>query len=95
MTIKELVDSTPNVQLVISAAQLREYSLFLIDEVQKTKSTSLVTSEEYLTAFEACELLKVSKSTLWRWNKKGYLCPVRVGCDPRYRKSDIIKIVEG
>ena len=36
----------------------------------------------------------VTKSTLWRWEKQGYLMPVRFGRKVMYRKCDLEKINE-
>ncbi len=33
-------------------------------------------------------------STLWRWEKAGYLTPVRIGVKVFYRQSDIDGIIE-
>lgn len=41
------------------------------------------------------ERLSISKSTLWRWRKNGYLVPVNVGGQYRYRSTDIDAILEG
>jgi predicted DNA-binding transcriptional regulator AlpA len=35
------------------------------------------------------ELLGVSKTTLWKWEKRGYLSPVRVGKRLYYRRVDV------
>ena len=45
--------------------------------------------DEYLTVEQVGKLLDVSKPTLWRWAKVGYLKPVKVGHKNFYRKSDI------
>jgi len=47
------------------------------------------------TLKEACELLKVHPQTLRQWDKKGILKAVRIGQrrDRRYRKEDILKLV--
>ena len=37
----------------------------------------------------------VDPSTLWRWEKRGYLCPVRIGANVFYRRSDIAAIIKG
>ena len=50
-------------------------------------------SEVYLTHKEVAEMLGVSKSTLWRWNKSGYLCHTKCGRKPFYKKSDIDKLM--
>lgn len=41
------------------------------------------------------EILDVSSTTLWRWKKMGYLLPITVGTNDRYRMSDIRRIMEG
>lgn len=52
--------------------------------------------EELLTLKEASKLLKVHPNTLRQWDSKGILKAVRFGQrkDRRYRKSDIVKMVE-
>ena len=36
----------------------------------------------------------VDPSTLWRWEKRGYLRPVRIGVKVFYRRSDIDGIIK-
>ena len=52
-------------------------------------------AEVYYSREKAMEIFDVSSTTLWRWEKKGYLTPIMVGGYRRYRKSDINKILEG
>lgn len=51
---------------------------------------------ELLTLSEACQVLKVHPNTLRQWDKKGILKAIRFGQrgDRRYKKEDIIKLVE-
>ena len=55
------------------------------------------TGPRLLTLAQACEILQVHPNTLRAWDKKGYLKAVRIGSrgDRRYKKSDVMKIVEG
>ena len=46
-------------------------------------------TEKYLTTEEVCESLKVSRVTLWNWQKNGILKSIRIGNLKRYRLSDI------
>lgn len=64
--------------------------LKMIEEAAATRQ-----AEHLVTAKEAMETLQVSKTTLWRWEKLGYLVPVRVGGGNRYKYSDIQRIMEG
>lgn len=50
---------------------------------------------EILTLKQASELLNCHPNTLRNWDKKGILKPIRFGArkDRRYRKDDILKII--
>lgn len=52
-------------------------------------------SEPLLTQSEAVELLRCTKQSLIRWRQKGYLKALRVGRRVLYRKSDLLKALEG
>jgi predicted site-specific integrase-resolvase len=39
--------------------------------------------------------LGISETTLWRWNKIGYLVPINIGGKRRYKMSDVRRILEG
>ena len=75
MSIKEIINTNPNIQLVISAADLKEFALELLAEREK----SLTKSNNNLTIAETVEKYGISKPTLWRWSKIGYLPKVKLG----------------
>lgn len=91
MNISSILDSCANVQLVINALDLKEAFLQWCEE---TKSKDTSQPEKYLTANETAKHLGVDISTLWRWDKTGYLTKVRVGGKVRYRLSDVTKLME-
>lgn len=49
--------------------------------------------EMLLTTEQAADTLQISKVTLWRWEKQGYLVPISVGGKKRYKQSDIMRII--
>lgn len=49
---------------------------------------------EYLTTDQTAERLQVNRSTLWRWNRDKYLCPVKVGRKSLYRMADVERILK-
>ena len=49
----------------------------------------------YMTKDQVLAKLNVAPSTLWRWQKRGYLVPVKVGGENRYKSTDIDRILEG
>ena len=94
MSIKELINTDSNVMLVMSAADLKEFALELMDECANS-SKSRKKSDNYLTIAETVEKYGISKPTLWRWSKDGYLPKVKLGGKCFYRESDITKLMEG
>lgn len=96
MNIQSLLanNENANISVTVSVADLKEFAMFLIDEAQTAKAEEQK-PEEYLTPKEVAEKLGVSTNTLWRWNNTKYLCHVKVGRKPFYRKSDVMKIMEG
>ena len=51
--------------------------------------------ETFLTAKEVENYLNVAHSTLWRWDKDGYLKKIKVGNKVCYRLSDVERIKKG
>ena len=90
MSIKQIIDSNPNIQLVISAADLKEFALELLAEREKSSTQS----KKYLTIAETVEKYGVSQSTLYRWSRLGYLPKVKLGGKSFYRENDIINLIE-
>lgn len=94
MSIKEIVNMNPNTLLVISAADLKEFALELMDE-RTNASKCGNCSDNYLTIPETAKKYGVSESTLYRWTRIGYLPKVKLGGKSFYRENDIIKLMEG
>ena len=59
--------------------------------VEAEKAKKIPAPEEYLTGEEYANILKISRVTLWSYDKKGITNPVRIGNSKRYRRSDIEK----
>lgn len=93
MSINEILKTGTNVQLVINALDLKEAFLQWSEEMRIPDTETR--EESYLTAKETAEKLGVDISTLWRWDRSGYLKKVRVGRKIRYHESDVIKLMEG
>ena len=85
------------IQYVIGKDDLRKIINEIIDEriALYEKQNEEKRNEELVPYERVMELLGVSKSTIWRWKQRGYLVPVRIGGNDRYRMSDIKKTMEG
>jgi excisionase family DNA binding protein len=51
-------------------------------------------SDRLVSPKETCEKLGIDLSTLYRWDKLGYLSKIKIGGKVRYRWSDIEKLIK-
>ena len=93
MNLQNLINSGTIVAVTISLLDLREWALELMNESKQEKEEDV--SDNYLSVGEVIDKLRVNASTLWRWDKSGYLKKLKVGRKVRYRESDVIKLMEG
>ena len=88
-----LRDKRANVNVTLSLEDLREFVTELLENgtaAAPAPAPAVVErSRELMTRDEVCEYLGVTKPTLHRWNKQGYLTCVKVGTKVRYRREDI------
>lgn len=97
MSIAEILKSGANVTLAVSANDLREWHKEVIEDTRKELEESVISekAETYPTPKQVAEILSVDMSTLWRWEKKNYLVPVKVGGKRRYKMSEVKQILAG
>ena len=98
MEIKDILTSGANVNITISANDLRTFLAEVAQEVvNKEKAAEAAKNDvEMLNQAQVCSYLGVSKATVWRWEKIGYLRPsTRMGSRPMYLKSEIEKLKKG
>lgn len=93
MNAIKMLNEGANIQFVISASELKEALTSWYAEIRRAEKAQ--EEERYLTIQEVSDLLKVNRSTLWKWNKSGYLTAIKTGSKPRYKLSDVKKIMEG
>ncbi len=92
-----LAKECPGLQVTITLGDLIEANTMLIADTKK-ELEQLITdqnAETYPSREKVMEMLDVSQSTLWRWQKAGYLVPLNVGGKRRYKMSDVKRILAG
>lgn len=92
MDISQIISSGAAVTIAVTAAQLQTFAGDIIAEYRE-KIQREQTGEQYLSPNKVCELLDIDPTTLWRWDKKGLLHPLKLGGVNRYKKSDIDRIL--
>lgn len=91
MDIDKLIQSGANIKIEITPEDLKEFGLeiatrsfeALRDQPLKESGTIYISGER------VCEILDISRVTLWQWDKTGITNPIRLGNLKRYRQSDI------
>ena len=80
---------------IISAEDLRNVIKELYHEERQRTAQAIADSREVPTICrpQAARLLNVALSTLWRWDRDGYLKPVKIGSKVLYRKTDIDRLL--
>lgn len=103
MNIKEIIASgASNVALSISPTDLQEFGREIYKqgradaaEEARLAAESKPEADPLLTIDEVAERLRVTRSTIFRWRKAGYLTPTAfAGTLPRFATSTINKLAD-
>lgn len=84
-----------SVCLILSENDLRSVVREMYAEERKRTEEAIAEHREAptLSRHQAAKMLNVTLSTLWRWDKEGYLSPVKVGSKVLYRSTDIDRLL--
>ena len=82
--------------MFIDEAQLRSVIAETVKQVMREAKAEAEAAKEMatMTLQEVAELLNVTKPTLWRWKKAGYLVPKTVGKRVLYLKSEVEQMLQ-
>ena len=90
-SIKELLKTGVNVTIAISLGDLRVILHEAIEDTKRELEEIVLSdkAETYPSQKQVADILGVNLSTLWLWNKKGYLTHLEVGGKRKYKMSDV------
>lgn len=97
VNIQDLIRSGANITFSIGISELREFHKEVIEDTRR-KLEEIVLSdkaETYPKPKQVSEILNVDLTTLWRWNKKGYLKTIEFGGGRRYKMSEVKALMNG
>ena len=78
---------------MVNSSELESVFRDILEEVVSARKDK--EDETFLSVSQAAALLNVNRSTLWTWEKRGYLKPVRIGRKVRYSLSSIKTLMNG
>lgn len=77
-------------------ARLREEIMRLKAQIQEQNSKDGNSTTGLMSSKDVCQLLGVSLPTLWRWQKAGFLVPLKIGKGKnslKYKREDVNRIL--
>ena len=94
--IEELIKSNADLTLAIKLKDLKEFADYLIGKTKRELEEIVISekAETYPTVKQVSEILNVNITTLWRWNKRGYLNAIEFGGGRRYKMSDVKALLQ-
>lgn len=92
-----IAKEAPGTIISIKAGDLVDANVRLIADAKRELEKEIADRDtvSFLTREMVMKQLNVAPSTLWRWKNNGYLVPINVGGQYRYKSSDINEILEG
>lgn len=102
--MSNIIDTITNEQNAIGIFRLSDLMEFAQairrEAIEDTRAQMATSSDaddpnDLLTINEAADILKVSRTTLHRYDKAGYLHPIKAGTAKRYRRADILNLTQG
>lgn len=67
----------------------------VLSEIQDQGAYTKTAADDLVPDKYARRILGVTRTTLFRWEKSGYLVPVRIGSKRMYKISDLEAILKG
>lgn len=86
-----------NLKLEVTVENLHKFAQDVVEQTLSAKSKALTgtkaAGETWLNTRQVCEKLGIAKSTLWLWQKRGYITPKKVGGHNRYSMTDVLRLI--
>jgi hypothetical protein len=97
MNINEILKTGVNLTVSVGIDDLIEWHKEVISDTRRELELVVLSdkAESYPTIKQVGEMLNVDNTTLWRWNKKGYLKTIEFGGGRRYKMSDVKALMNG
>jgi len=93
MNYRDLLNSGANVSITLKLEDLREFVNEVVGNFKSTTKESQM--DEFLSRKEVLKILQIDSSTLWSWEKTGYIKSYPFGGRKRYKVVDVEAIRTG
>lgn len=96
MDLLSMIEAGGKMKIEVSSDDLVLFADRLIEKAMEAKALMMEQTPEdetWLSTDEVAKMCGVCETTLWSWEKKGYLVPSRMGRKKRYALSAIQKLL--
>lgn len=93
MNYRDLLNSGANVSVTLKLEDLKEFFKEIVGSLKPALKES--PAEEFLSRKEVLKVLQIDSSTLWSWEKTGYIKSYPFGGRKRYKLADVEAIRTG
>ena len=99
MDVMSMLNAGAQFKVELTSQDLQKFAEDLIAKAQQAKEDEMLRmaelerNEEWVTAAQACKMCHCCNTTLYGWEKRGYLVPAKIGGRKFYAISDIRSIV--
>lgn len=93
--MSSILGASNGVYLVVGASEMKDAFQEFVRVMRESEEERRAYNDEMATVTreEAIRIFNRSYSSLLRWEKEGYLVPVKIGKTPLYKMSDIKKVL--
>lgn len=100
MDLMSMLQSGSRFRIEVDSEDLLKFADALITKSAEQREKELTArkqserEEEWLTTEQVCKMCHCCTSTIWAWEKRGYLIPSKIGGRKRFAAADIRKLLE-
>ncbi len=100
MDLMSMLQSGSRFRIEVDSEDLLKFADALITKSAEQRELELTArkqserEEEWLTTEQVCKMCHCCTSTIWAWEKRGYLIPSKIGGRKRFAAADIRKLLE-
>ena len=90
-----LAEAYPEISINIKLSDLLDAFRRIAEEIHENYETERAARDGHILIprAEVLKMLSVNSTTLWRWDKEGYLKAVKQGRKTMYRKRDVDELM--
>lgn len=92
LSLTDALRDATAISVTMTAEDLQDFAKQIVKETMSGMVKATEEEPVWLTPDQVARRLGVTRCTLWRWDKEGYLTNCKFGNRTRYKLSDVLRI---